>query len=187
MAVFDAVAGVEPQSETVWRQAEKYHVPRFAYINKMDRTGADFYNAVETMKDRLGANPVPIQLPIGAEGDFLGVVDLIQMKALVWKDELGTEFEVEEISDDLADKAEEMHRAGRSRRRLRRRIMEAFLGEEEIPVEQLKEAIRKADPFDPRSPRSWPGSPFKNKGVQPLLDAVVEMLALAARGAAGDR
>src|ERR1700744_515069 len=107
VAVFDAVAGVEPQSETVWRQADKYHVPRFAYINKMDRTGADFYNAVETMKDRLGANAVPIQLPIGAEGDFLGVVDLVAMKALVWKDELGTEFEVVDIPDDLADKAEE--------------------------------------------------------------------------------
>src|SRR5580692_7279939 len=107
VAVFDAVAGVEPQTETVWRQADKYKVPRFAYINKMDRTGADFFNSVKTMKDRLGAKPVPIQLPIGAEGDFKGVVDVVQMKALVWKDELGTEFEVIDIPDDLADKAEQ--------------------------------------------------------------------------------
>ena len=93
IAVFDSVAGVEPQSETVWRQADKYKVPRIAYINKMDRTGADFYNAVQTMADRLGAHPLPIQLPIGEEAEFTGVVDLIEMKAMIWKDELGTEFE----------------------------------------------------------------------------------------------
>jgi elongation factor G len=176
VAVFDAVAGVEPQSETVWRQADKYHVPRFAYINKMDRTGADFYNAVETMKDRLGANPVPIQLPIGAEGDFLGVVDLVQMKALVWKDELGTEFEVEEIPADLADKAEEYRAAlVEAAADFDEEIMEAFLGEEEIPVEKLKEALRKATLSTKITP-VLAGSSFKNKGVQPLLDAVVEML-----------
>ncbi len=176
VAVFDAVAGVEPQSETVWRQADKYHVPRFAYINKMDRTGADFYNAVETMKDRLGANPVPIQLPIGAEGDFLGVVDLVQMKALVWKDELGTEFEIEEIPTDLADKAEE-YRAGlvEAAADYDEGIMEAFLGEEEIPADQLKEALRKATLSTKITP-VLAGSSFKNKGVQPLLDAVVELL-----------
>jgi elongation factor G len=176
VAVFDAVAGVEPQSETVWRQADKYHVPRFAYINKMDRTGADFYNAVETMKDRLGANPVPIQLPIGAEGDFLGIVDLVQMKALVWKDELGTEFEVEDIPADLADKAEE-YRATlvEAAADFDEDIMEAFLGEEEIPVEKLKEALRKATLSTKVTP-VLAGSSFKNKGVQPLLDAVVEML-----------
>src|SRR3954452_21374615 len=101
IAVFDAVAGVEPQSETVWRQADKYHVPRFAYINKMDRTGADFFNAVETMTDRLGANPLPIQLPIGSEGDFVGVVDLIRMKGLIWTDELGAAYETVEIPEDL--------------------------------------------------------------------------------------
>ena len=122
VAVFDAVAGVEPQSETVWRQADKYKVPRFAYINKMDRTGADFFNAVETMKDRLGANPLPIQLPIGSEGDFEGVVDLVEMKALVWKDELGTEFETGEIPEDLARAGRAIpHRADRGLRRLRRR------------------------------------------------------------------
>jgi elongation factor G len=176
VAVFDAVAGVEPQSETVWRQADKYHVPRFAYINKMDRTGADFYNAVETMKDRLGANPVPIQLPIGAEGDFLGVVDLVQMKALVWKDELGTEFEIVDIPDDLADKAEEYRAAlVEAAADFDEEIMESFLGEEEIPVEKLKEALRKATLSTKITP-VLAGSSFKNKGVQPLLDAVIEML-----------
>src|SRR5205814_6777225 len=92
VALFDSVAGVEPQSETVWRQADKYRVPRIAYINKMDRVGSDFHRAVQTMRDRLGANPLPIQLPIGAEDSFQGVIDLIENKALVWKDELGTEF-----------------------------------------------------------------------------------------------
>ena len=105
IALFDSVAGVEPQSETVWRQADKYGVPRIAYVNKMDRTGADFFKAVETMRDRLGANPLPIQIPIGEEADFVGVVDLIENKALVWKDELGTEFEYEDIPDDLAEQA----------------------------------------------------------------------------------
>ncbi len=176
VAVFDAVAGVEPQSETVWRQADKYHVPRFAYINKMDRTGADFYNAVETMKDRLGANAVPIQLPIGAEGDFLGIVDLVTMKALVWKDELGTEFEIEEIPADLTDKAEEFRAAlVEAVADFDEAIMEAFLGEEEIPVEKLKEAIHQATLATKITP-VLAGSSFKNKGVQPLLDAVVELL-----------
>jgi elongation factor G len=176
VAVFDAVAGVEPQSETVWRQADKYHVPRFAYINKMDRTGADFYNAVETMKDRLGATAVPIQLPIGAEGDFLGIVDLVTMKALVWKDELGTEFEIEEIPADLTDKAEEFRAALiEAAADYDEEIMEAFLGEEEIPPEKLKEAIRKATLSTKITP-VLAGSSFKNKGVQPLLDAVVELL-----------
>jgi elongation factor G len=177
VAVFDAVAGVEPQSETVWRQADKYHVPRFAYINKMDRTGADFYNAVETMKDRLGAKPVPIQLPIGSEGDFLGVVDLVKMKALVWKgDDLGTEFEVVDIPDDLADKAAEYRAAlVEAAADYDEDIMEAFLGEEEIPEAKLKEALRKATLSTAITP-VLAGSSFKNKGVQPLLDAVIEML-----------
>ena len=177
VAVFDAVAGVEPQSETVWRQADKYHVPRFAYINKMDRTGADFYNAVETMKDRLGAKPVPIQLPIGSEGDFLGVVDLVKMKALVWEgDELGTEFEVVDIPADLADKAAEYRAAlVEAAADYDEDIMEAFLGEEEIPEAKLKEALRKATLSTAITP-VLAGSSFKNKGVQPLLDAVIEML-----------
>ena len=105
IALFDSVAGVEPQSETVWRQADKYHVPRIAYINKMDRIGADFEQGVQTMIDRLGAHPVPIQLPIGAEGDFLGIIDLVAMKAIVYKDELGKEQDVIEIPEHLADAA----------------------------------------------------------------------------------
>ena len=111
IAVFDAVAGVEPQSETVWRQADKYGVPRFAYINKMDRTGADFFYSVQTMTDRLGANPLPIQLPIGAEENFKGVVDLVKMKGLVWTDELGAAYEEIEIPEDLKDQAEEYRTA----------------------------------------------------------------------------
>ena len=122
IAIFDSVAGVEPQSETVWRQADKYRVPRIAYVNKMDRTGADFERAVETMRDRLGAHPLPIQLPIGAEDEFKGVVDLIENKALVWNDELGTEFTYHEIPDELAERgARRAHPADRGLRRLRRR------------------------------------------------------------------
>jgi elongation factor G len=177
VAVFDAVAGVEPQSETVWRQADKYHVPRFAYINKMDRTGADFYNAVETMKDRLGANPLPIQLPIGAEGDFLGCFDLVRMKALIWKDDLGTEFEEQdEPPADMADKVEEYRTALiEAAADHDEEIMEAFLGEEDIPVEKLVEALRQATLTTKVTPVLC-GSSFKNKGVQPLLDSVVELL-----------
>ena len=122
IAVFDSVAGVEPQSETVWRQADKYRVPRIAYINKMDRTGADFAGSVKTMIERLGAHPVPIQLPIGAEGEFTGVIDLVQMKAIVYKDDLGQEWGIEEIPADLLEEAAAgAHRADRGRRRVRRR------------------------------------------------------------------
>ncbi|MFT3866135.1 MAG: elongation factor G [Solirubrobacterales bacterium] len=177
VAVFDAVAGVEPQSETVWRQADKYHVPRFAYINKMDRTGADFYNAVETMKDRLGATPLPIQLPIGAEGDFLGCFDLVRMKALIWKDDLGTEFEEsDEVPAELTDKVEEYRTAlVEAAADHDEEIMEAFLGEEDIPTEKLINALRAATLTTKVTPVLC-GSSFKNKGVQPLLDSVVELL-----------
>jgi elongation factor G len=176
VAVFDAVAGVEPQSETVWRQADKYKVPRFAYINKMDRTGADFFYSVQTMVDRLGANPLPIQLPIGSEENFQGVVDLIEMKALIWKDELGTEFETVDIPADLADKAEEY------RTQLIEAcadydddLMEAYLAEEEIPHERIAASLHRAC-LDTKVTPVLCGSSFKNKGVQPLLDAVVELL-----------
>ncbi len=177
VAVFDAVAGVEPQSETVWRQADKYHVPRFAYINKMDRTGADFYNAVETMKDRLGANALPIQLPIGAEADFLGCFDLVRMKALIWKDDLGTEFEeADEPPAEIADKVEEYRTAlVEAAADADEEIMEAFLGEEEIPAEKLIAALRQAT-LETKVTPVLCGSSFKNKGVQPLLDSVVELL-----------
>jgi elongation factor G len=176
VAVFDAVAGVEPQSETVWRQADKYKVPRFAYINKMDRTGADFFNAVETMKDRLGANPLPIQLPIGSEGDFVGVVDLIEMVALVWKDELGTEFETLEIPADLADQADEYRtQLIEACAEYDDELMEAYLAEEEIPHERIAKSLHRAC-LDTKVTPVLCGSSFKNKGVQPLLDAVVELL-----------
>jgi elongation factor G len=176
VAVFDAVAGVEPQSETVWRQADKYKVPRFAYINKMDRTGADFFNSVQTMVDRLGANPLPIQLPVGSEENFQGVVDLIEMKALIWKDELGTEFETTEIPADLADKAEEYRtQLIEACADYDDELMEAYLGEEEIPHERIAASLHRAC-LDTKVTPVLCGSSFKNKGVQPLLDAIVELL-----------
>jgi elongation factor G len=176
IALFDSVAGVEPQSETVWRQADKYHVPRIAYINKMDRTGADFEKGVRTMIDRLAAHPVPIQLPIGAEGDFLGVVDLVTMKGIVYKDELGTEQEELDIPADLADAA----RAAREHlleevSHYDDALLELLLEEAEVPDAILKEAIRKATLSTKLTPVLC-GSSFKNKGVQPLLDAVIDYL-----------
>jgi elongation factor G len=177
IALFDSVAGVEPQSETVWRQADKYHVPRIAYINKMDRVGADFESGVQTMIDRLGAHPVPIQLPIGAEADFLGVIDLVKMKALVYKDELGTEQEETEIPENLLEAAEA------AREHLLEEVshyddddlLELILEEREIPEDKLKAAIRKATLSTKLTPVLC-GSSFKNKGVQPLLDAVIDYL-----------
>jgi elongation factor G len=176
IALFDSVAGVEPQSETVWRQADKYHVPRIAYINKMDRIGADFDSGVQTMIDRLAAHPVPIQLPIGAEGDFAGIVDLVAMKAIVYKDELGKDVDVVEIPERLADAA------AAAREHLLEEVshyddglVELILEEAEIPQERLKEAIRKATLSTKLTPVLC-GSSFKNKGVQPLLDAVIAYL-----------
>jgi elongation factor G len=176
VAVFDAVAGVEPQSETVWRQADKYGVPRFAYINKMDRTGADFFYSVQTMKDRLGANPLPIQLPIGAEEDFKGVVDLVKMKGLIWTDELGAAYEEIEIPDDLTDQAEEYRtQLIEACADYDEELMEAFLGEEEIPQDKLIASLHRATLETEVTPVLC-GTSFKNKGVQPLLDAIVELL-----------
>jgi elongation factor G len=176
IAVFDAVAGVEPQSETVWRQADKYGVPRFAYINKMDRTGADFFYSVQTMKDRLGANPLPIQLPIGAEENFKGVVDLVKMKGLVWTDELGAAYEEIEIPEDLKDQAEEYRTALiEACADYDEELMEAFLGEEEIPQAKLIDSLRQATLSTKLTPVLC-GTSFKNKGVQPLLDSIVELL-----------
>jgi elongation factor G len=176
IALFDSVAGVEPQSETVWRQADKYHVPRIAYINKMDRIGADFERGVQTMIDRLGAQPVPIQLPIGAEADFLGVIDLVRMKAIVYRDELGTEQDIVEIPEHLAQAAAD------AREHLLEEVshhddglVELILEEQEIPEERLREAIRKATLSTKLTPVLC-GSSFKNKGVQPLLDAVIDYL-----------
>ncbi len=176
IALFDSVAGVEPQSETVWRQADKYHVPRIAYVNKMDRTGADFFKAVETMRERLGANPLPIQIPIGQEAEFQGVVDLIENKALVWKDELGTEFEYTEIPADLVDAAHE-HRTHliEACADYDDELMEAYLNDEEIPHERIAKSLHRAT-LDIKVTPVLCGSSFKNKGVQPLLDAIVELL-----------
>ncbi|MDQ2935337.1 MAG: elongation factor G [Chloroflexota bacterium] len=176
IAIFDSVAGVEPQSETVWRQADKYRVPRVAYVNKMDRTGADFEGSVETMRTRLGAHPLPIQLPIGLEAGFEGVVDLIEMKALVWKDELGTEFEYQEIPEELREQAEQ-HRTEliEACADYDDALMEAYLNEEEIPHERIAQSLHKAT-LDIKVTPVLCGSSFKNKGVQPLLDAIVELL-----------
>ncbi len=176
IALFDSVAGVEPQSETVWRQADKYGVPRIAYVNKMDRTGADFFKAVETMRDRLGANPLPIQIPIGQEADFQGVVDLIENKALIWKDELGTEFEYTDIPEDLVDSAQE-HRTHliEACADYDDELLEAYLNEEEIPHERIVSSLHRAT-LDIKVTPVLCGSSFKNKGVQPLLDAIVELL-----------
>jgi elongation factor G len=176
IALFDSVAGVEPQSETVWRQADKYAVPRIAYINKMDRVGADFERGIQTMIDRLAAHPVPIQLPIGVESDFAGIVDLVKMKAVYYLDELGTEHEEREIPDELAAAA------AAAREHLLEEVshhddelIELILEEQEIPVELLKRAIRKATLAIALTPVLC-GSSFKNKGVQPLLDAVLDYL-----------
>jgi elongation factor G len=176
IAVFDSVAGVEPQSETVWRQADKYHVPRIAFINKMDRIGADFDRSVETMIDRLGANAVPVQLPIGAEADLVGIIDLIAMKAIIYNDDLGKDFDVIEIPEEHQLRAEE------ARETLidavgtfDDELAEAYLETGDVEISQLKAAIRKAVLELGITP-VFCGSAFKNKGVQPLLDAVVDYL-----------
>jgi elongation factor G len=176
IALFDSVAGVEPQSETVWRQADKYHVPRIAYINKMDRIGANFAQGVQTMIDRLGAHPVPIQLPIGSESEFQGIIDLVENHAIIYKDELGKEQEVIEIP------ADQVERAAEAREHLLEEIsqyddelLEMILEDQEVPVARLKEAIRKATLAIQLTPVLC-GSSFKNKGVQPLLDAVLDYL-----------
>ncbi len=176
IALFDSVAGVEPQSETVWRQADKYHVPRIAYINKMDRIGANFAGGVQTMIDRLGARPVPIQLPIGAEGDFLGIIDLVENQAVIYNDDLGKEQQV------IAIPADQAQRAAQAREfmldelsNFDDELTDLILEEREIPVAVLKESIRKATLNIQLTPVLC-GSSFKNKGVQPLLDAVIDYL-----------
>ncbi len=176
VALFDSVAGVQPQSETVWRQADKYHVPRIAFVNKMDRIGADFTNAVQTMIDRLGAHPVPIQLPIGAESDLKGIVDLVMNRAILYKEDDGKVFEYGEIPENLVAEA------AAAREHLLDEIsnydddlVELILEEQEIPVEMIKAAIRKATLSSELTPVLC-GSAFKNKGVQPLLDAVLDYL-----------
>ena len=176
VAVFDSVAGVEPQSETVWRQADRYGVPRIAYVNKMDRLGADFGRAVETMRDRLGTNAIPVHLPIGAEGDFAGLVDLVTMTAVTYEDDLGTEVTEGPVPDALADDAaiarEQLIEALADTDDT---LAEAYLEGEEISPEMLRSAIRRAVLAIAITPVLL-GSSFKNKGVQHLLDAVVDYL-----------
>jgi elongation factor G len=178
VAVFDGKEGVEPQSEQVWRQATKYDVPRICFVNKMDKIGADFYYTVRTISERLGATPLPIQLPIGAESDFIGVIDLVRMRALTWRGEVqkGEDYTVEDIPAELADKAAEY------REKLLEMVaetdddlMERYLGGEEISLEEVKHGIRKIVNDRVAYPVLC-GSAFKNKGVQPMLDAVIDYL-----------
>jgi elongation factor G len=176
IAIFDSVAGVEPQSETVWRQADKYRVPRIAYVNKMDRTGADFFRAVETMRERLGAHPLPIQLPLGQEDEFEGVIDLIENKALVWTDELGTVIEEREIPEHLAEQAHAFRtRLIEACADYDDELLEAYLNDEPIPHERISSSLHRAT-LDIKVTPVLCGSSFKNKGVQSLLDGIVELL-----------
>ncbi|MFN8187728.1 MAG: elongation factor G [Gaiellales bacterium] len=177
VAVFDAVAGVEPQSETVWRQADKYRVPRIAFINKMDRIGADFFAAVRSMVERLGARPVPVQLPVGAEDGFRGVVDLVEMQATEYADDLGTKFETVEIPAALREQAEEYHhQLIDAIAEHDEELLETYLLDEAaVTPEMIRRAVRTATLADAITPILC-GSAFKNKGVQPLLDAVIDYL-----------
>jgi elongation factor G len=178
IAVYDGVAGVEPQTENVWRQANKYSVPRMCFVNKLDRTGANFFRCVEMMQDRLNSNTAVIQLPIGNEADFIGVVDLVEMHAKVWRGEtgLGEEYTVEEIPADLADQAEEYReKLLETLSDVDDEFAEKFLSGDEITTAEVKAAIRKATIANQINPVLC-GTAFKNKGVQPLLDAVVDYL-----------
>lgn len=176
VGVFCAKGGVEPQSETVWRQADKYHVPRMAFVNKMDIMGADFFNAVDMMRERLNANAVPVQLPIGKEDNFLGIVDLLQMKAYIYKDDLGQEIVEEEIPADLVDQAAEYHEAMiEAIAETDEELMMQYLEGEELSVDDLKKALRKAV-INVEIIPVFCGSAYKNKGVQKLLDAVIEYM-----------
>ena len=178
VAVFDGKEGVEPQSEQVWRQADKYDVPRICFVNKMDKVGADFYFSVRTMEERLGANVIPIQLPIGAEGDFEGIVDLVEMNAKVWRGEtkLGETYDTIEIPADLQEKANEYRtKLLEAVAETDEELLEKYLGGEELTVEEIKGALRKLT-ISSEAYLVLCGSAFKNKGVQPMLDAVVDYL-----------
>jgi elongation factor G len=177
VAVFDSVAGVQPQSETVWRQADKYKVPRIAFINKMDRTGANFFAAVQSMRERLGANPVPVQIPIGSEDNFTGVVDLVEMQAVVYKDDLGQEFDTTEIPAELAEQAHEYHhQLIDAISHFDDEVLAAYIEDESsVSPDMIRRAVRAGTLADEITPVLL-GSAFKNKGVQLLLDAVVDYL-----------
>ena len=177
VAVFDAVAGVEPQSETVWRQADHYRVPRIAFINKMDRVGADFFAAVQSMVDRLGAHPVPVQLPLGQEEHFVGVVDLVEMQAMSWQDDLGMKMEIGDVPAELKEQAEEYHhQLIDAIAEHDEELLETYLLDEAaVTPDMIRRALRAATLATAVTPVLC-GSAFKNKGVQPLLDAVCDYL-----------
>ena len=176
VSVFCAKGGVEPQSETVWRQASKYHVPRLAYVNKMDITGADFFRVIEMMKERLNANPVPIQLPIGAEADFVGLVDLVKMKAEIYVDELGTTMDETDIPEELVEQAEEYRMAlVEAAAEGDDELMMKYLEGEELTEEEIRYGIRRCT-IENRMTPVLCGTSYRNKGVQPLLDAIVDYL-----------
>ena len=176
IALFDAKSGVEPQSETVWRQADKYGVPRICFINKMDATGANYYDSIETIKDKLKANPVPIQIPIGSEHEFVGIIDLVTMEARVYKDDLGNVVEVTDVPDAYKDKAEEYRQALiEALAETDEVIMEKYLEGDPISPEEINAAIRRATISLSINPVLC-GSAYKNKGVQPLLDAIVNFM-----------
>ena len=176
VCVFCAKGGVEPQSETVWRQASKYHVPRMAYVNKMDITGADFFRVVDMMRERLQTNAVPIQLPIGAEAGFVGLVDLVKMKAEIYADELGTVMDETEIPADLVEMAEEYRgRMVEAAAEADDELMMKYLDEGELTIDEIRYGIRKAT-IDNKMTPVLCGTSYRNKGVQPLLDAIVDYL-----------
>ena len=176
LAILTARGGVEPQTETVWRQAEKYNVPRMAYVNKMDITGADFYNVVQMMRDRLHTNAVPIQLPIGAEDSFQGIIDLVTMEATVYEDDLGKVADVVEIPEDMQDMAEDYRdKLLEACAEFDDDFMEKYLGGEEVTIDEIKAVIRKAT-IDCKMTPVTCGTSYKNRGVQPLLDAIVDYM-----------
>ena len=176
VAVFCAKGGVEPQTETVWRQATKYSVPRLAYVNKMDITGANFFRVVKMMREKLHANAVPIQLPIGAESTFKGIIDLVQMKAEIYQDDLGTKMEVDDIPEEYREQAEEYHnQLVEAVAETDDELMEKFFEGHELTIDEIKSAIRKATIAGKMNPVLC-GTSYRNKGVQPLLDAVVDYL-----------
>jgi elongation factor G len=182
VAVFDGKEGVEPQSETVWRQADKYDVPRICFVNKMDKLGADFYYTVDTIVSRLGAKPLVLQLPIGSESSFEGVVDLVEMRALTWRGdakgdvEMGAHYEIEEIPDDLKEKAAEYrHKLIETVAESNDELLEKYFAGEELTTAEIKGAIRLLTVSSQLYPVLC-GSAFKNRGVQPMLDAVIDYL-----------
>ncbi|MCP4726421.1 MAG: GTP-binding protein, partial [bacterium] len=176
IAVFDAVAGVEPQSETVWRQADGYEIPRICFINKMDRIGADFDRSIDMIRERLFATPLPLQIPIGSEEKYSGVVDIVNMKGLVWEESLGEHYNEIEIPEDLRDKAEEYRSALiESLAEYNDEIMEKYVDGDAVEVEEIKSAIRGSTIRNELFP-VFCGSALKNKGVQPVLDAIIDYL-----------